>query len=393
MRYMDNGGGDESQVLGSWLDSFEPQEIQAIRLQTGFFSRKALPWLEPMLLSLLDRGLPAHAILGSNDMGTGAEHVLALIELMGLPRDDAALAVCAFGQGYFHPKVIHLTLNHDEQAAYVGSANLTGQGVRGTHVEAGVVVDTREGDPLEELVRIATAIDDWFTRDEASGLFVVDSADTVDVLLSRGILAPKGIGGEHTGPRRKNDSGETPDLPKRKPLLKAKVKRKGGETGVAGDSGGDSEPASFFIMELSKNRISAGSYQADVGHGAYTDFFGGEVGTEVVIKLETVYPNGDSGGVRDRQLVFSGRSNNYRVEIEFPGTYPESGRPIVVFKRKAADSFAAMLLKPDDTIHSEASDVLETFREPGGRVNSMRRAFVSMAELEAEWSDCPLLVD
>ena len=48
------------------------------------------------------------------------------------------------------------------EAAYVGSANLTPPGLS-LHVEAGILLDSNDGDPASILREIATAIDAWFT--------------------------------------------------------------------------------------------------------------------------------------------------------------------------------------------------------------------------------------
>ena len=64
--------------------------------------------------------------------------------------------------GLFHSKVFHIKRVDGSQAAYVGSANLTGPGVDGTNIESGVVLDTRDGDAEQPLSRIASDIDAWF---------------------------------------------------------------------------------------------------------------------------------------------------------------------------------------------------------------------------------------
>lgn len=399
MKYIDNGGDDPSQVLGAWIEQIEPDSVRGLRFQTGFFSSKGLPWLIPTLNSLRDRGRPVTALIGSNDTGTGVKHVRTLVELLGLPRDSARLGVCAFGKGFFHPKVIHLVLPHARQLAYVGSANLTEQGVGGLHVEAGVLLDTADGDPASELTRIAEAIDAWFVGPRA-GLHIVPSLDVVDDLLVAGVLAGDGTGAEWAGPRRKNSKGETPSLPNRKLLHKPKPTTPAKETKetnptdgspAASPGPGSGVPQSYFLMELSKNRISKGSYQADVGKIAYEDFFSGSIDEEVFLDIETIRPDGVSAGTRERKLVYSSTSKNYRVEIAFPGTYPAEAPPIVVFGRKDASSYAAMLLRPSDAAHAEASKVLEAHKLPGTRKGSMRRAFVSEKQLRNGWPKCPML--
>src|SRR6185436_16305235 len=99
------------------------------------------------LRRLATANLPAHVLVGSNDGDTLQADIAQLFALMGLPRTGAQLGVVSYGGAFYHPKTYHLRRDDGSQAAYVGSANLSLAGVGSLHVEAGLIVDTRDGDP------------------------------------------------------------------------------------------------------------------------------------------------------------------------------------------------------------------------------------------------------
>ena len=118
------------------------------------------------------------------------------------------------------------------QAAYVGSANLTFPGISGVNIEAGLVLDTADGDPEPTLAEIAFAVDTWFngTRD---GVHVVRTHDDVAELVAAGVLGlPR-----PTRPRRTASSTSVPERePVRlDPLVRFPSLRLGGD-GADGDS-------------------------------------------------------------------------------------------------------------------------------------------------------------
>ena len=106
---------------------------------------------------------------------------------MGVPRANASLGVVSFGNAYFHPKVYHARRHDGSQAAYVGSANLSAAGLA-LHVEAGISLDTRDGDDEASLHEIASAIDDWFEEARA-GLYLIQDIQSVEALVGISVLA------------------------------------------------------------------------------------------------------------------------------------------------------------------------------------------------------------
>lgn len=401
MRYIDTGQRDSNQALGTWMKSLDPSSVLELRFQTGFFGIQGVALLQPVFESLRRIDGVTHCLVGSNDSGTGGDDVCALVEMLGMPRTGAMLKVCAFNNGYFHPKVIHVRHIGGRQTAYVGSANLTASGVLGQHIEAGILFDTEEGDPAGELEKIAAAVDEWF-HPERSDCFQVDGCADVDELVMRGVLA-KVTGSDETSARsRKSSQREATALPSLKPLLilpstkKTQAKIPGtSATSMAitssSSAGGvkDEPDGDFFMMELPKNRPGGKSYQADIGKAAFTDFFGGKIGGHTEVRINAIASDGKGKVSKERSLV-DVKSKNYRLEIAFPAAYPANGRPIVIFRRLGPTEFDSLLLLPDDHDYSLAVAALSSVASPV-LGNKMRRVILAGEKLKLAWPGCPLL--
>lgn len=188
MRYIDSGSRDTNQALGSWLVHVLTEIPAELRIQSGFFVAEALGILAPTLLNLASENAMVTILIGSNRPGTDHNAVRRLAELLGLPRPNARLGLVSYSNAFFHPKVYHVKRSDGSQCAYVGSANLTPQGLTALHIEAGIVLDTRDGDPEDIFNNIASAIDEWFVI-EKQGLYAVHDVTTIDALLAQGILS------------------------------------------------------------------------------------------------------------------------------------------------------------------------------------------------------------
>lgn len=187
MRYLDTGTREPSQALARWLEGVLCEDKMELRIQTGFFSLNGIG----ILVSFLERGTRDDQItkmlIGSNEGCTLRDDVAGLIRILGIPRRAAHLGVVSFGGAYFHPKTYHVRRSDGSQAAFVGSANLTASGLA-LHVEAGIALDTREGDSADELSHIASAVDAWF-EEKREGLTLIADPKDLDELVESGILA------------------------------------------------------------------------------------------------------------------------------------------------------------------------------------------------------------
>ena len=200
MRYLDTGSRDAKQSLAKWVEETFAEEIAELRVQSGFFSYDALGLFLPLLKSHTAQDHLATILVGSNDGKTTVEDIELLSDVMGIPRENAHLGIVNFAGAYFHPKTYHVKRADGSEAAYVGSANLTPSGLA-LHVEAGIALDTRDGDSPEEVAQVAKAIDWWFKK-KPKALILVDGDQNLEQLAADGVLSL-------SPPPKPNQSGKT----------------------------------------------------------------------------------------------------------------------------------------------------------------------------------------
>lgn len=187
MKYIDTGSRDPQQALGAWLKSVLDGTVVALRCQAGFFGANALGLFASTFADLQKSDLPLNVLVGSNDGTTPRADVEDLLTLSGPSRKNRRIGVVSFDSGYFHPKTIHIVRVDGSTAAYVGSANLTESGIASLHVEAGVLLDSRDHDNTAVLQAIASAIDWWF-QEPRDGLNIVHASADLDPLVMDGVL-------------------------------------------------------------------------------------------------------------------------------------------------------------------------------------------------------------
>jgi len=184
MKYIDSGSREGEQTLANWLTEQTDPNVSQLRIQSGFFGRGTLGLLEDVLTN---EHVETAIVIGSNQNSTARKDVEALFDLMKMPRPNARLGIVSYVSGLYHPKVYHIRRSDGSQCAYVGSSNLTPAGLS-TNVEAGLTLDTREGDEQDLLEEIESATEEWFTEDRA-GFHSVESIGSIDTLESEGILS------------------------------------------------------------------------------------------------------------------------------------------------------------------------------------------------------------
>ena len=227
MRYIDSGRPDAHETLAAFFQNEKARHVVRLRWQTGYFSIDGLAPLLTTIEHLSSNNLPVDAILGSNDRSTLRSHVTELCACLHIPRPQARLGVVAFSGSLYHPKTYHITRNDGTKAAYIGSANLGFAGLSGLNVEAGLILDTREGDPPHILDEIANAVDAWFDGSRHGVTLVAGEADAI-ALEANGILASV------PAPRTAGSGGaSTSNRPVRKPLFPFKRHRSSGDINSA----------------------------------------------------------------------------------------------------------------------------------------------------------------
>lgn len=187
MQYIDTGNREASHTLGSWLSNLKAQDIEYFRLQSGYFNIEGIAPIAELIKYIANHDLEISCVLGSNNGETGYKDIEILMDMIGCPRPEARIAIASYNTGLFHPKVYHVTRFDGSQVAYVGSSNLTLSGVTGLNIEAGLIIDTADGDQEDTLNQIASAIDIWFD-DTKSGLTRIRDHADVERLVERGIL-------------------------------------------------------------------------------------------------------------------------------------------------------------------------------------------------------------
>lgn len=190
MKYIDTGSRNPHDALATWLAGTINEEVIELRIQSGFFSIQSVGILDIAFQRAKADAADISLLIGSNNGETLFSHVEHLIEKLSIPRQNVRLGIVSFGGGgYFHPKTYHIRRVDGSQAAYVGSANLTKNGLA-RHVEAGITLDSRDGDASEVLDSIAAAVDDWFASNRA-GLHIITGLIDIQELLAQGILSLK----------------------------------------------------------------------------------------------------------------------------------------------------------------------------------------------------------
>ena len=385
MRYIDNGIGDPREnALFPWLRGVLTTDVVGIQWQSGYFEASVLGVFLPAFRRLADENLGAIVLVGSNDGATQSSAVNQLVDVLALPRSNALLGVVSYADGLYHPKTIHLRYRSGREVAYVGSANMTSRGIDGRNVEAGVILDTDEGDSVSLLSQVSQAVRDWFVS-RPSGLFEVGSHDDVGRLKAQGILAKdppfphpsdEGMKGlvpfplPHRGPRH--------DLP---PML-------GGVQGTKDEVVEDPEiDGDVLIAELTgPRRWSQTAFPEWFIH----NFFEVLPNTGDVLRLRPVTETGGEGAEEEASCGYKERSNNWYYELGLARSIgacpPEPPKPIGVFHRIGHQTCRYTILMPGDESYPDVASCLAANRHRLDRPqNELPRTIVPEAVLRDAW--------
>ena len=391
MRYIDNGTGDgREEALFPWLRSILTEDAVGIRWQSGYFEASVLGLFMPTLRRIAEQELDTLALIGSNDGETQSTAVHQLVDALGLPRPNAQLGVVRYSDGFFHPKTIHVRYGCGREVAYIGSSNMTARGINGLNVEAGIVLDTDEGDPVDLLTRIRAAVGEWFVGGP-DGLFVVSSHDDVNQLEQQGILTTvRTPRGRTAGEGVERDRNRLPSRGRRHRLppfddryvrqVVANERETADEVEIDGD---------VLVAELAgPGRWSQAAFPQWFIH----NFFEALPDTDDVLRLHPVTEADGVGEVEEQKCGFKSGSRNWYYELGLAaeiGTYPQPpNKPIGVFHRTDNQTCRYTIIMPDDESYELLAAFLAENRDRLNRHrNELSRTIVQAVEVWHAWPD------
>ena len=388
MRYIDNGNGDpRDDALFPWLRGVLTADVVGIRWQSGFFEASVLGVFTPSFRRLENEDLDAIVLIGSNDGETQSSAVHQLVDVLGLPRPNALLGVVRYADGFYHPKTIHLCYGSGREVAYIGSANMTSRGINGLNIEAGIVLDTDEGDPVELLSQVKQAAREWFVS-RPDGLFEVGSHDDVKRLEVRGVLTAE------RSPRRPRDDDGGPGrdpFPRRgRRHALPPIPGRGREE----DDNMKGEPVEepdFDGHVLIAQLAGPGRWgQAAFPIWFIENFFKVLPDTGDVLRLWPVTKADGTGAAEHAVCGFKKGSKNWYYELGLAaaiGAYPRKPhKPIGVFHRIDHQICRYAILMPDDESYPHVARCLEANRDRLNRsANELLRTIVPAEVLRDAW--------
>ena len=129
--------------------------------------------------------------------------------------------------------------------------------------------------------------------------------------------------------------------------------------------------------------------QANFPLKIWENYFGGDLKLEKYIHLYEVNRNGSLNKKVSTKIV-KVKSQNYRVELGAVAgiNYPDSGRPIGIFKKISQSEFRYHIFMPEDPMHSNLLGYLNIRGK--GYATSLKGALVFLNQLESLWPDCPV---
>lgn len=386
MRYVDNGGvGPRELDLLPVLQSLLTTDVVGLRWQSGFFDEAVLGLFAPVLQRLAHEDREVGVLVGSNGGETEPSTVHALVDTLALPRPSARLGVVSYAHGLYHPKTVHLRYRCGREAAYVGSANLTSPGLSGFNVEAGMVLDTDDGDSADVLRDVRRAVDQWFGKGP-QGLFEVRAHEDVYELEERGIVSVAVQARARSSSRRSNDSGV--NLPRRHPrhVLPAMPDGTTVREGRVKESSSRELPITgdVLIAELTGSERWA---QSAFPMWFTRHFFQVLEDTGDVLHLLPVTEAGGVGPEELRQCIHKG-SGNWSYELGLAvGPYPQrpEPRPLGIFHRIEHQVFRYTILMSTNDSYAALDRYLEKNLDRIPRHGGLRRTIVPAEVLWDTW--------
>ncbi len=279
----------------------------------------------------------------------------ALVRLQELEQANKHLSIRVFWNptsGLFHPKIARFRYPDGGQSMIVGSGNLTLGGLR-QNFEAFSVMRVKAHECLD------TSSLDRFLVEHQANLRPIDN-EALDRAAQNITHAPR---------RRPITESETPapcddiELP----------------------AGGTDR---FLVAQVPKagGRWHQIHFNADV----IEQFFRVRPDSTQRVYLVECRQDGSFAEQEVRPCVYSPANRNYKIEIaSHRGVhYPNTGRPVAVYRELQARSFAYMLLMPGDPGHDEMYALTERVPNIG---RGRPRVIATGTDIRSSWTACPLL--
>jgi hypothetical protein len=258
--------------------------------------------------------------------------------------------------GLFHPKIARFSRADGSQTVIVGSGNLTPGGLR-DNFEAYSVVKARPGEALD-----LSSWDDFLAR-HGENIKAID-AEALQ-RAGRNIIR---------GGRRRRDvepdvvTEEEPEAPLPAPvadrMLVARLPRAGGDHG----------------------RWSQAHFNKDI----IKQFFYAEPDTAQRVYLTARRQDGSIVPQEVRRVLRGDTNKNMRIELGLRKgeAYPDTGRPIAIFREIQARTFQYMILMPGESGYRQMCQLTENLPTVG---RGLRRALTDAATVRRAWPGCPLV--
>ena len=250
----------------------------------------------------------------------------ALVRLRELEQANKHLSIRVFWNptsGLFHPKIVRFRYPDGGQSMIVGSGNLTLGGLR-QHFEAFSVMR------VNACERLDTSSLDRFLAEHRANLRPIDN-EALD-RVARNIT----------------------HAPRRQPIIEAEALAP--SVDIELPAGGTDR---FLIAQVPKagGRWRQIHFNADV----IEQFFRVRPDSIQRVYLVECRQDGSFAEQEVRPCVHSSANRNYKIEISSHRgeNYPNTGRPVAVYRELQARSFAYMLLMPGDPGHEEMQALTE----------------------------------
>ena len=130
-------------------------------------------------------------------------------------------------------------------------------------------------------------------------------------------------------------------------------------------------------------------HQVHLNAATCQTFFRIADGEDKVVRLERVDRAGVLSDSFERQLVFSRRNRNYKIEFDFGDVveYPAVGVPLLIILELDVRRFRYQLLLPGDPGHEAMLHLNESLPAVG---RGLPRVITTLDEIELRWAGCRL---